>query len=128
MKYTMSEAVKKSIKEVAKTLEEQNDFFPKDMINVIQQQQDSFIYNEMLNNIGCNLGMAVDINEDKLKKWVSMCIHLDNIPYDVRQDIAINHKLYKLEQENEYLKEEIDGLKGIIEELNRIIDDLRSEY
>ena len=114
MKYTMSEAVKKYIKEVSKTLEEQNDFFPKDMINVIQQQRDNFIYNEMLNSISCNLGMAVDINKDKLKRWVNMCIHLENIPNDERVDIAIKHKINKLEAENERLKSEIDYLNEVI--------------
>lgn len=106
IKYSKDVKRKFEIDEVERYLNEQGGFVDKLMVNVVQKQND-FIICEM-NNV-C-LEMGVNVDKERLKKWLEMCDNLDNLDYETIKDIALRNKFESMERN-------IDKLKSDIEEI-----------
>ena len=96
------------ISEVTNYLELNHQNFYDDMMVQLHQQQEKDICLEM----GTILTRYnIIVNEEKLLKWVKMCIALERIDTDICQDIALRAKLQRLERANTNLCHEIEMLK-----------------
>ena len=100
-KITYSEDAKQyfKIKELENYLNDIQDFFPKDMINIHHRGFDDFTIDKM--KATANLRIDVQIDERLLNKWVDMCIKLDNMTQEQIEDIAIRRYIKKLENKYE---------------------------
>ena len=90
-----------------------NDFNFIDKLMVqVRETKENYILQEM-SKVSFKMGIFVD--EKRLKEWLKMCIALQNIPSDLVNNIAIESKIARLENEinsltleNEALKEELE--------------------
>lgn len=107
------------ISEVTSYLESNHQKFYDDMMVQLHQQQEKDICLEM----GTILTRYnIIVNEEKLLKWVKMCIALENIDTDICQDIALRAKLHRLERANTNLCHEIEMLKYENSKLKEILE------
>ena len=112
------------ISEVTSYLESNHQKFYDDMMVQLHQQQEKDICLEM----GTILTRYnIIVNEEKLLKWVKMCIALENIDTDICQDIALRAKLQRLERANTNLYHEIEMLKYENGKLKEIFEDEKED-
>lgn len=92
-----------------------NDFNFVDKLMVkIRETKENYILQEM-SKVSFKMGVYVD--EKRLKEWAKMCISLQNIPSDLVNNIAIEAKIIRLENEINSLTLENESLKKDLEVL-----------
>ena len=90
-----------------------NDFNFVDKLMVqIRETKENYILQEM-SKVSFKMGIFVD--EKRLKEWLKMCIALQNIPSDLVNNIAIESKIIRLENEINSLTLENESLKKDLE-------------
>lgn len=107
-----------------------NDFNFVDKLMVqIRETKENYILQEM-SKVSFKMGVYVD--EKRLKEWLKMCISLQNIPSDLVNNIAIEAKIIRLENEinsltleNEALKKDLDILE-ILKNKNVDVDVIKN--
>lgn len=100
------EQKEKEIAEVERYLNEQGGFVDKLMVNVVQRQND-FIIGEMGK---VSMEMGVNVDKERLKKWLEMCGNLDNLDYETIKDIALRNKFESMERNIAKLKSDIEEI------------------
>lgn len=93
-------------------------FIDQEMIKIVEMKNsyfDAAIVNGMLQ--ACVL-YDMHVDEEKLRKWVNMCISLEHISFKDHKDLAINAKIRRLEArvaeleaEKAELKEQLTSFK-----------------
>lgn len=92
-----------------------NDFNFIDKLMVqVREAKENYILQEM-SKVSFKIGIYVD--EKRLKEWLKMCISLQNIPSDLVNNIAIESKIIRLENEIKSLTLENESLKKHLEVL-----------
>lgn len=92
-----------------------NDFNFVDKLMVqIRETKENYILQEM-SKVSFKIGIYVD--DKRLKEWLKMCISLQNIPSDLVNNIAIEAKIIRLENEINSLTLENESLKKDLEVL-----------
>lgn len=92
-----------------------NDFNFVDKLMVqIRETKENYILQEM-SKVSFKMGVYVD--EKRLKEWLKMCISLQNMPSDLVNNIAIEAKIIRLENEINSLTLENESLKKDLEVL-----------
>lgn len=107
-----------------------NDFNFIDKLMVqVREAKENYILQEM-SKVSFKIGVYVD--EKRLKEWLKMCISLQNIPSDLVNNIAIESKIIRLENEiksltleNEALKKDLDILE-ILKNKNVDVDVIKN--
>ena len=74
----------------------EDNFLDKTMVEIIResnQRVESLVIDEMTRTIRMAMPkIAVLVNKDKLKKWINLCIKLDNIEQDELIDMAVRKR------------------------------------
>lgn len=100
-------------------------FINQEMIKIVEMKNsyfDAAIVNGMLQ--AC-VSYNIYVDEEKLRKWVNMCMSLDHIPYKEHKNLAINAKIRRLEARVAELEAENQNLKEHIEWQERILENER---
>ena len=106
IKYSEDVKRKFEIDEVERYLDEQGSFVDKLMVNVVQRQND-FIIGEMGK---VSMEMGVNVDKERLKKWLEMCGNLDKLDYETIKDIALRNKFESMERNIAELKSDIEEI------------------
>lgn len=74
--------------------------------------RDDYTFQEMQKTC---IKIGVNVDEERLRKWVKMCESLENIPIDTRENIALRSKFERMQNiierliyKNEILKARLD--------------------
>ena len=100
-----------------KTIFGEENFFDREMIKLFQIQSnaiDNYIFNQMGNVIKGSISYQfpqVIIDEKRLRRWVKLCLKLENVEYDALLDIASKKKIEDLQSQLAHQKEMWDELK-----------------
>ena len=98
-------------KELIKQLREQA-FIDKEMVK-ITYQNDAIVKDGTIQAI---LRVGVDVDKEKLEKWLDLCVKLESIDESTLIDIAISKKFKELNDKIYQLKQELKHYKGIYED------------
>ena len=103
-----------------------NDFNFVDKLMVqVYETKENYILQEM-SKVSFKMGIYVD--EKRLKEWLKMCISLQNIPSDLVNNIAIESKIIRLENEIKSLTLENKALKKDLEVLEILKTEIFNEH
>lgn len=92
-----------------------NDFNFVDKLMVqVRETKENYILEEMSK---VSFKMDIFVDEKRLKEWLKMCISLQNMPSDLVNNIAIEAKIIRLENEINSLTLENESLKKDLEVL-----------
>jgi hypothetical protein len=120
-------------------------FIDTQMIKLMEQRSnaiDNYVFEQMENTIKGTLFVEmpkVEIDKEKLKKWVVLCSKLENIEHSELVDMATKKKIVdlktKLEQsqkekelDNTFWKQECDSLQKALAEKEKELNDLCQNY
>jgi hypothetical protein len=67
-------------------------------IKEVRSCYDNYIYDEITGAIKVRMPL-VEIDHDKLEKWVNMCIHLDNIDKEGQDELGLRIKIAELQHQ-----------------------------
>ena len=98
-KVEMDRIEKELIKQLRKT-----SFIDKEMVK-LAYQQDLVVEDEMVKAI---LRVGVDVDKERLQKWLDLCVKLEAIDESTQIDIAISKKFKELHDREQYLKRELE--------------------
>lgn len=93
-----------------------NKFLPGDLIIKINQDFDDYVFDELTNTIKRIIN--IDINEEKVKSWVTLCIELDNIDKSDLIDLATKKKFAEKDKEIEDLKNSLQLIRSLTLEMD----------
>lgn len=57
------------------------------------------------------IGIKIEIDEDKIKKWINMCVELERVPDEWRQRWGCAEKMWELEKEILILTDKLEKAK-----------------
>lgn len=87
-------------------------FMDKEMVK-LAYQQDVVVESEVVKAI---LKVGVDVDKERLEKWIQLCLKLEHIDESTQIDIAISKKFKELNDTIYQLKQELKHYKGIYED------------
>lgn len=90
----------------------------KDFITVLQKNTDNYILNETTKGVlRYSIGIAVDVNEEKCKKWIKQAMEIEKYTPKQIKNLQIRHLLEKKDRAIEYLEHQNCQLRQEIREL-----------
>lgn len=90
----------------------------KDFITVMQKNTDNYILQETTKGVlRYSIGIAVDVNEEKCKKWIKQAMEIENFTEEQIEDLKIRHLFDKKDAEIKYLEDQNWKLRQEIQEL-----------
>lgn len=99
-------------------------FIDTQMIKLVEQRNnaiDNFVFEQMENTIKGTLFVEmpkVEIDKEKLKKWVILCMKLENIEHSQLVDMATKKRIADLEAKLSEKDKEIEKLKQLVKAID----------
>lgn len=85
-------------------------------ISKVNESYDNYCFNKVVDEIKITMPEII-IDRPKLEKWVNMCVRLENIDKETRDELGFKMKLAEKDQQLNKLRTRINELEGAIRQL-----------